>query len=205
MHAIADDEDQGRPVHGAVPVRQEGFAGARMGDLRCDSGGRELENSHGDVFPLGVGGSTRAGGISRAGRVRPQAACATSLSGSGVSAVGSASSKATPAVCIIGGHQAATAARCASVSVANGSAKSLSQKATISFLLDEANVTASWTRPRSSPRILRSQAFLKRLKSAAFGVQWARISGMISISKSCIRLSRRGSRAKQDCVVLAVA
>src|SRR6056297_3554256 len=205
MHTIADDEDQGGPVHRSVPVGQEGFAGARMRDLRRDSGRRELENSHGDVFLFGVGGSTRAGEMLRAGRVRTQAACAISLSGSGVSAAGSASSQATAAVCIMGGHQAATAARCASVSVAKGSAKSLSQKATISFLLDEASVTASWTRPRSSPRILRSQAFLKRLKSAAFGVQYARISGMISISKSCIRLSRRGSRAKQDCVVLAVA
>lgn len=62
MHTIADDEDQGGLVHGPVPVGQEGFAGARMCDLRRDSGRRELENSHGDVFPLGVGGSTRAGG-----------------------------------------------------------------------------------------------------------------------------------------------
>src|SRR6056297_1037322 len=181
MHAIADDEDQGRPVHGPVPIGQEGFAGARMGDLRRNCGGRELENSHGDVFPLGVGGSTRAREMLRAGRVRAQAACATSLSGSWFSAIGAASSQATPAVCIMGGHQAATAARCASVSVAKGSAKSLSQKATISFLLDEASVTASWARPRSSPRIFSRQAFLKRLNSAAFGVQYARISGMISI------------------------
>ncbi|GIT88619.1 hypothetical protein ROBYS_36350 [Roseobacter sp. OBYS 0001] len=63
MHTIADDEDQGGPVHGSVPVGQEGFAGARMGDLRRDSGRRELENSHGDVFLFGLEGSTRAGGM----------------------------------------------------------------------------------------------------------------------------------------------
>ena len=34
MHTIADDEDQSGPVHGSVPVGQEGLAGARMGDLR---------------------------------------------------------------------------------------------------------------------------------------------------------------------------
>jgi hypothetical protein len=66
MHTIADDEDQGRPVHGPVPVRQEGFAGARMGDLRRNSGRRELENSHGDVFLFGLEGSTRALGMLRA-------------------------------------------------------------------------------------------------------------------------------------------
>src|SRR6056297_607524 len=205
MHTIADDQDQGRFVHGPVPVGQEGFAGARMCDLRRDSGGRELENSHGDVFLFGLEEGRPAQGMPRAGRVMAQAACATSPSGSGVSVIGAVSSQAPPAVCIIGGHQAATAARCASVSVAKGSAKSLSQKATISFLLDEASVTASWARPKSSPRIFKSQAFLKRLKSAAFGVQCARMSGMISISNSCIRLSRWRSRAKQDCVVLAVA
>ena len=97
MYAIADDEDQGGPVHGSVPVGQEGLAGARMGDLCRDSGGRELENSHRDVFLFGVRGSTLAGGMSRAGRVLAQAACATSLSGSGVSSLGTVSSQATPA------------------------------------------------------------------------------------------------------------
>ena len=60
MHTIADDQDQGGLVHGPVPVGQEGFAGARMGDLRRNSGRRELENSHGDVFQFGLEGSTRA-------------------------------------------------------------------------------------------------------------------------------------------------
>ena len=68
MHTIADDQDQGGPVHGPVPVGQEGFAGARMGDLCRNSGRRELENSHEDVFRLGVGGSTRAGNASRGSR-----------------------------------------------------------------------------------------------------------------------------------------
>ncbi len=63
MHAIADDQDQGRPVHRPVPVGQEGRAGTRMCDLRRNSGGRELENSHGDVFLFGLEGSTRAGGM----------------------------------------------------------------------------------------------------------------------------------------------
>src|SRR6056297_1583534 len=116
MHTIADDEDEGGPVHGSGPVGQEGLAGARMCDLRRDSGRRELENSHGDVFLFGVrkGRPARCLSLSRVERVA-QAACATSLAGSEVSAVGSASSKAIPAVCIMGGHHAATAARCASV------------------------------------------------------------------------------------------
>src|SRR5690606_15108174 len=145
-----------------VPVWKEGLTTARMRDLRRDSGGRELENCHGDVFLFGVGKGRPAWCLSLA-RVglTAQAACAMSLSGSGASTAG-ASLSSTPAVCIIGGHQAATAARCASVSVAKGSAKNLSQKATISFLLDEASVTASWARPRSSPRIFRSQAFLNQ-------------------------------------------
>ena len=65
MHAIADDEDQGGPVNGSVPVGQEGLAGTRVGDLRRDSGGGELENSHGDVFRLSVGRSNRVEGTFR--------------------------------------------------------------------------------------------------------------------------------------------
>ena len=68
MYAIADDQDQGGPVHGPVPVGQEGLAGARMRDLRRNGGRRELENSHGDVFLFGVekGRPARAACLARA-------------------------------------------------------------------------------------------------------------------------------------------
>ena len=79
MHAVPNDEDQGRLIDGPVPIGQEGRTGARMRDLRCDSGRGEFENSHGDVF-LGVAREcqdlTRAWLGPRAGHWGDQAAFA---------------------------------------------------------------------------------------------------------------------------------
>ena len=47
MDAIADDQDQGRFADRPVPVRQEGGAAARMGDLGRDARGGEAKKCHG--------------------------------------------------------------------------------------------------------------------------------------------------------------
>ena len=93
----------------------------------------------------------------------------------------------SPVVCIIGGHQAATAARCASVSVAKGSAKSLSQNATTSFFVDEASVTASCVSPSSWGRLrLGAESYHRAYLTFAVVCSNNRDADLVSFRCACV-------------------